>query len=284
MDIFKYFESADVANYCKRIGYEFSALEMVYIIDVSHNKIDKAEDLAYLLDSYPDMSIKKYTPNYNGVLGKKGRPKRCLNSGFDRVDTLHEYIAEAIKIEKGESEKYDGCQLFGEYLPLPIPFRKGDLVEYRNQAYLFYGVADDWGGKVANNDFVDDKIADELDIFFMSSYSYYYEKKSNLVRLSETKYPVDREEIRVVNPINLIYRRKKLTGKDSLLADVSHYIKNEINSLEMVDRIDSSEVQLTHNALAGIFIDLYRRWRDITDCDVCFNKEWVRNELEALKL
>ena len=64
MDIFKYFPSKDVADYCKKIGYEFNPIELACLIKgLSLYKSIPIEEqnklFQELTDRYPDMQFHK---------------------------------------------------------------------------------------------------------------------------------------------------------------------------------------------------------------------------------
>lgn len=64
MDIFKYFPSKDVADYCKKIGYEFNPIELACLIkELSLYKSIPIEEqiklFQELIDCYPDMQFHK---------------------------------------------------------------------------------------------------------------------------------------------------------------------------------------------------------------------------------
>ena len=56
MNIYDYFMSNDVAQYCKSIGHNFNTIEMAWIIDQSDKNV-KEKNMAFreLIDNYPDM-------------------------------------------------------------------------------------------------------------------------------------------------------------------------------------------------------------------------------------
>ena len=56
MNIYDYFCSSDIAEYCKSIGHSFTPVEMAWIIEQSPKTI-KQKSLAFqeLLEDYPDM-------------------------------------------------------------------------------------------------------------------------------------------------------------------------------------------------------------------------------------
>lgn len=56
MNIYDYFHSSDIAEYCKSIGHSFNPIEMAYIIDQSDKTINQKK-LAFqeLIRDYPDM-------------------------------------------------------------------------------------------------------------------------------------------------------------------------------------------------------------------------------------
>ncbi len=56
MNIYDYFMSNDVAQYCKSIGHNFNTIEMAWIIDQSAKTV-KEKNMAFreLIDNYPDM-------------------------------------------------------------------------------------------------------------------------------------------------------------------------------------------------------------------------------------
>lgn len=58
MNIFDYFHSRDIANYCKSIGHIFNSIEMAYIVDMSDKTI-KEKNLAFqeIIDTCPDMQF-----------------------------------------------------------------------------------------------------------------------------------------------------------------------------------------------------------------------------------
>lgn len=58
MNIYDYFYSSDIAEYCKSIGHSFNPIEMAYIIDQSDKTI-KQKTIAFqeLIRDYPDMSF-----------------------------------------------------------------------------------------------------------------------------------------------------------------------------------------------------------------------------------
>ena len=64
MDIFNYFPSKDVADYCKKIGYEFNSIELACLIkELSFYKSFPIEEqnklFQELIDRYPDMQFHK---------------------------------------------------------------------------------------------------------------------------------------------------------------------------------------------------------------------------------
>lgn len=58
MNIFDYFHSRDIADYCKSIGHIFNPIEMAYIVDMSDKTI-KEKNFAFqdIIDNYPDMQF-----------------------------------------------------------------------------------------------------------------------------------------------------------------------------------------------------------------------------------
>ena len=79
MDIYTYFNSSDIANYCKSIGHKFNTIEMAYIIDKSDTSI-KQKNIAFqeLINSYPNMPFHK-SVNFKGG------------------SNIHDYLRELIK-------------------------------------------------------------------------------------------------------------------------------------------------------------------------------------------
>ena len=89
-NIYEFFNSKDIAAYCKNIGHTFTALEMAYIIWFSeyHTLEQKHAAWQYLIDHYPDeeMPEGKWLDD-NGELVRKER-------------SLHKFLQHYIEIEK----------------------------------------------------------------------------------------------------------------------------------------------------------------------------------------
>jgi hypothetical protein len=83
MNIYDYFVSKDIANYCKKIGHRFNPLEMAVIVAHSDHKSRGERHMAWrqIIEEYPDMPI-------------SGRP------GFDARDSLRDSLLDQIAWEE----------------------------------------------------------------------------------------------------------------------------------------------------------------------------------------
>ena len=61
MNIYDFFNSPDVAEYCQRIGHAFNAVESAVMIDQCDSKTIAEKHVAYkeIIAEYPDMKIPK---------------------------------------------------------------------------------------------------------------------------------------------------------------------------------------------------------------------------------
>jgi len=125
MNIYDFIESPDIADYCRKIGHEFSPLDMAVIIDCSEKPL-KCKLSAYkeIIESYPDMPIHK---SFN----------------FDARDSLHDFLRELIIwFEKRIDEFYsssDGAAYYNSVLWYKNHNRE---TEYYRQSDCLYSTID----------------------------------------------------------------------------------------------------------------------------------------------
>jgi hypothetical protein len=61
VNIYEFFNSKDIAEHCRKINHQFTAIEMAYIIWFSdyHSLREKHEAWQYLIDNYSDEQLPK---------------------------------------------------------------------------------------------------------------------------------------------------------------------------------------------------------------------------------
>jgi hypothetical protein len=116
MNIYDYLTSPDIAAHCQNIGHVFNPLEMAVIVSVSKKNMKKRHGAwREIIAEYPDMPI---------------RASNC----FAARESLHEYLRVLIAWEKkglDVSCSDDlGYGLDNIFIHIPVPFEKGDLVEF----------------------------------------------------------------------------------------------------------------------------------------------------------
>lgn len=96
MNIYEFFNSKDIAEHCRKIGHQFTAIEMAYIIWFSdyHSLREKHEAWQYLIDNYPDEQLPK---------GKWGNEDGSL---VRSERSLHKYLEHYIQIENDFIEQF----------------------------------------------------------------------------------------------------------------------------------------------------------------------------------
>jgi len=83
MNIYDFFNSPDVAEYCRSIGHTFNALESAVMINQSSNKtlVEKHEAYKFIINEFPDMAI----------------PKRNIRSVHDALKFLINYEKQLVE-------------------------------------------------------------------------------------------------------------------------------------------------------------------------------------------
>lgn len=98
MDIYRFFNSKDVADYLREIGYEFTAPEAAYIVDHCDSATldEKIELWQQIIDTMPDCPTK-------------------WNPCTERRDSTHEFLREYISLQRRMLEMFEqseGCVYF----------------------------------------------------------------------------------------------------------------------------------------------------------------------------
>lgn len=135
MDIGKYFDiysffgspvgSPDIAAHLKKIGYEFSALELAWIVCQSTGVPLSKRHSAYetILNVFPDEPLSDYEDLID--LPPDGK---IFTSGLVSPDmTLHDAIRKEILWDNGRESEHSPLHKLS--LMFPTPFQKGDIVQ-----------------------------------------------------------------------------------------------------------------------------------------------------------
>ncbi len=120
MDIYKFFNSRDVAEHCRSIGHRFNAVESAVMVSRSnsHTMAEKLAAYREIIAEYPDMEIPKgnnhgYIPSFHKAL---------------EILIAHEERETGAACLNTIDEDYES-ELLSLFIDVPVPFKRGDLAE-----------------------------------------------------------------------------------------------------------------------------------------------------------
>ncbi len=206
MDIYKFFNSTDVAEHCRSIGHRFNAVESAVMVSRSnsHSLAEKHAAYKEIIAGYPDMEI------------PKGNNHRYIPSFHKALDSLiaHENREAAVLSHNKNDANYEPY-LLSCYIDVPVPFKRGDLVEvdaadWMGNVFVVKGICRElaeWGAN-SNRILRADLIDMTADVF--------YESDGAVNCESVHFYP------------NLCYCRRELTGEQRILKYVGLFMQEKL--------------------------------------------------------
>jgi len=280
MNIYDFFNSPDVADYCQSIEHKFNAAECAVIINKSNKKTlaEKIAALKTIIAKYPDMELPKgynhdYYKSFHKALGNfilnqerllekfiKPEPDAVylpfIDGEYYRCTDIFKSYEKAIKdalesVENGkkytvtkkylESDKYFEAKIsksgeimdvYGSYtedmfkhekefdllssiyIDVPVPFKRGDLVEvdeggYWGEVFVLKGLCRDDSESNSENVL-------RADVSDMTAY-FFYECDGSYVGCEMMHFYPD-----------LKYCRRELEGEQRILKYVSLYLQDKL--------------------------------------------------------